>query len=525
MSRYKRKYIYTMFTDFYLFVISVLLLFFISYLFIDYISDSSMKDYLSSALKEVPNEFITGRYDDFDSQALGRDSFFIIYDQDNQIVYSSKKDIDYSYSNKEVYLIPNEVNRPIVTVEVFEEFDEKEYLEISREYYLNFEKSGLETIVLDADKNLVYSTIKNIKGPLSIKEIRLLTGLESKNLEVTKMLFEDERKINYTAIFYRKHNPINRVSNSSKSKNGYLLKSFILIFLLSSVTYVIHIDRKVKLPLKMLLESIKEVSFGNSNKLINYKGPYEFENVCKTFNDMQEKLNYSNEKRIEAEKDKIRILADISHDLKTPITAIGGFSQALIDDKVSEEKKRVYYQRIFERAQMLNKLIITFNEYNTLQRPDMSLNLSKKDLSEFIRSYFINKYDEIAIAGYKLDIELNEGIYVELDLFNMTRVFDNIVGNVLKHTSKGTTISCNLIEKKSSIIIKIGDNGKGIEESIRDNIFEALVIGDKARSSKSGTGLGMAIVKQIVSLHGGTIELDDSVGTVYKIELKKVKQG
>lgn len=100
-----------------------------------------------------------------------------------------------------------------------------------------------------------------------------------------------------------------------------------------------------------------------------------------------------------------------------------------------------------------------------------------------------------------------EEMEIKIDKVQLQRVFDNILGNSIKHNEKGTNIYVSLKEKNDIYEIIIADDGKGISKDIANNIFEAFTVGDESRNSKQGSGLGLAIAKTIVDLHGGTIEL------------------
>lgn len=118
-----------------------------------------------------------------------------------------------------------------------------------------------------------------------------------------------------------------------------------------------------------------------------------------------------------------------------------------------------------------------------------------------------------------------EEMEIKIDKVQLQRVFDNILGNSIKHNEKGTNIYVSLKEKNDIYEIIIADDGKGISKDIANNIFEAFTVGDESRNSKQGSGLGLAIAKTIVDLHGGTIELEPEslkkFSTQFKIILKK----
>lgn len=324
-------------------------------------------------------------------------------------------------------------------------------------------------------------------------------------------------------VYYRPLDPFNRITNSLDGLRRYWLVAFIGIFLLASFVFLVILDRKVRKPLDLLTEAIKEVSFGNTDKLVQYSGPKEFENVCHSFNDMQERLSHETHKREETEAQKTRILSDISHDLRTPVTGINGFAKALMDDKIKDADKGRVYERIAQKSEYLGKLISSFGDYSKLDRKDFNLELEKVNLSDFSRDFFIEQYDEIELRGYKLDIDIEDQIHVDLDKVLFRRVFENILSNIFKYTPKGTEIVFELKRDGSKAYIRFGDYGPGIEPHLEGEVFEPFIVGERARSAKVGSGLGLAIVKQIVEKHEAYIELvspdEGLAGTLYRIDL------
>ena len=242
-----------------------------------------------------------------------------------------------------------------------------------------------------------------------------------------------------------------------------------------------------------------------------YQGPREFVQVIDTFNDMEEKLKESEQQQLHLQEQKQKMLADISHDLKTPITVIQGYVDAMKDGLISKDEQKKYLDIISHKTQMLSELINTFSDYSRLEHPDYQPEMTQGDLVEYFREYVAQKYEELTIAGDFVEVDIQSSpVVMPFDHMQLKRVFENIVANTLKYTEKGTTLS-------------FGDDGPGIPERLREHVFDPFVTGDEARTSGKGTGLGMAIAKEIVSMHGGTICLSDSkespAGTCYRIVL------
>lgn len=290
------------------------------------------------------------------------------------------------------------------------------------------------------------------------------------------------------------------------------------------ILYTMKIMKMVVRPLKILEKEMEEPKVYDNEELIKYKGPAEFEHVLLSFNDMKKRLSESERQRKLADEEKQRMLTDISHDLKTPAAVIKGYSGALLDDMVPEEKKTQYLKTISRKADNLSDLINTFYEYSRLEHPDFVINKKHENLSEFLRVYFAEKYEDLTLSGFELESDIPEKeIYADFDSFQMKRVFDNIIGNSINHNGEGTCIYVSLEEKDNKNIILVGDDGVGIPEDMREAIFEPFVVGDESRTEGYGSGLGLAIVKKIVEMHGGTVALEDEKEglrwkTLYKIE-------
>ena len=230
------------------------------------------------------------------------------------------------------------------------------------------------------------------------------------------------------------------------------------------------------------------------------------------------------EHMVEAARQKM--LADISHDLKTPITVIQGYSKAIVDGVIPDESMDKYLNTIYQKSNHLADLINAFYDYSRLEHPEFQLTLEPGDLSEYLREYVAGKYEELELAGYELDVDIPERpIYMSFDHVELRRVFENIITNTTKHNPTSTTIhvSMEFIRERHQVRIRLGDDGEGIAPELREHLFEPFVVGDESRNSKHGTGLGLSVAKRVVEAHGGRIRLlsadETSWSTMYEIIL------
>ena len=195
--------------------------------------------------------------------------------------------------------------------------------------------------------------------------------------------------------------------------------------------------------------------------------------------------------------EKQRMLADISHDLKTPITVIQGYAKAVSDGLTDKETEKQYLKTIFTKTENLTEMINTFYDYSKLEHPEFSLVREKQDLAEFVREYLADKYNEIDLQGFTLEVEIPEEVMeYSFDGVQLKRVFDNIFSNAFKHNKPGTVIYFTLQQTDKTIRMEIGDNGTGIPKEIQENLFEPFTVGDDSRNNKQGSGLGLAVAKK-----------------------------
>ncbi|MDU3349227.1 MAG: HAMP domain-containing sensor histidine kinase, partial [Clostridium sp.] len=216
---------------------------------------------------------------------------------------------------------------------------------------------------------------------------------------------------------------------------------------------------------------------------------------------------------------------DIAHDIKTPITSIMGYSNALDDGTVQDsEEKRIYLDYIYNKTSRLNYLVNELFIFTKLDSVDYKLNIKQKDICEFLREVVALYYGEIEKAEFNLEIDIPEDpIYYKFDAKELERAICNLIINSLKYNERKTTLFIGINNNEEDIEIIIGDNGIGIKKEILDKVFEEFVRGDISRDSSGGSGLGLAITKKIIELHKGTIILNsyEGVGSEFKIILKK----
>lgn len=453
----------------------------------------------------------SGQYENLNIKNLvGRHGRLEILNENNHVIFkSSSKDKIKAYTKYEVDAIPNyEGETYDVTAKEYMK-DGKKYILITKQniYNENDEHEGFQ--ILDENLKVVYSGGNfNNKTSYTQKELSYLEGSASEKYNIYKYPFKDSEDNKHTLILKLIDYDEAKISSVIINDIKISVVTFVVIYILCVVVFVTILNRKVKEPLIKLNNAMLSLANGNSKVINDYQGSSEFETIFKSFNQMSLKLKESEKQRKILESEKQKMLADISHDLKTPITIIKGYAKALNDGIIAERDKEKYLKVIYQKSSDLTELINVFYEYNKLEHSKFTFNLQENNLSEFLRAYVAEKYEYIEVVGFEIDVDIpEEKLLCTFDEIELKRVFENIVSNSIKHNEKGTKISFILKEEDNYYKIIIGDNGVGIPKEISENVFDAFVVGDDSRISKQGSGLGLAIAKKIIEKHDGKIRL------------------
>lgn len=219
------------------------------------------------------------------------------------------------------------------------------------------------------------------------------------------------------------------------------------------------------------------------------------------------------------EKIKKDFIVNVSHELKTPLTAIKGFVETL--DEEENIKNKDYIDIIKRHTDRLIFIVQDLLHLSSLEEGGGGAEIEKVDLEHLIEK-IIRMFDEkVKGKSIKLNFRLiNKVPQLSGDIFKLEQMFINLIDNAIKYTDKGN-IYISLDKDNESIIIVIQDEGIGISDEHLSRIFERFYVVDKSRSRKlGGTGLGLSIVKHIVMLHRGTVDVDSVQGKGTKFTIK-----
>ena len=241
----------------------------------------------------------------------------------------------------------------------------------------------------------------------------------------------------------------------------------------------------------------------------------EIDMLCNNFDMMRKELKRAREREKYMKKERNMLLANISHDLKTPITSIKGYVEG-IQDGIADtpEKMKRYLDTIHTKAEVIDDLVNNLSVFSKLELSRLIFEFKEGDINSFMRDFVDDYRLDLEKNGIKLetDIPIDE-VIVRMDYEKISRVFSNLIDNAVKYRSEDNpTLSVSTMCSDGGVYVNISDNGIGIDENELKNVFDGFYRVDSSRSIK-GSGLGLGIAKQIVEKHGGKIWLkSDGLG-------------
>jgi signal transduction histidine kinase len=371
-----------------------------------------------------------------------------------------------------------------------------------------------------------------IKAYPASELIRALENDPNQNYYYSMADFQLEGKPSYYLVKIPMENIdsnqlLNRGYRESEVRR-YIATAFAAFVVLSAFiiwAYSLLTARKINTPLQHITEGIQTMIQGDYNIRLQYEAESELLQIRDAFNYMADKLQRIELEKIELENGKKKLLADIAHDLKTPLSTIHGFAKALQDDLVTDpDQRKQFLQSICQKTERINALMDSLFDFTVLDNPSFSLHLVQSDLCELLREITAEHYAEIDQKAFLLSVEIPEqSIFLAVDKEQLSRALSNLITNTVKYNPPGTRLRIQLIDDAAQVIMEVADNGIGIPEPLASSIFDPFVRGDDARASSGGAGLGLSITSKIIAHHGGKLVLDrnEQEITVFRILLPK----
>jgi signal transduction histidine kinase len=318
-----------------------------------------------------------------------------------------------------------------------------------------------------------------------------------------------------------------------KSMFVEILISGIMILMFTGIILTGWVYKSLLAPLNKLQLATNEIKNGNLDFTldVDMDNGDEISQLCQDFEEMRMRLKESTEEKVQYDKESKELISNISHDLKTPITAIKGYVEGILDGVASSpEKLDKYIRTIYNKANDMDRLIDELTFYSKIDTNKIPYTFSKINVA----NYFRDCVEEVGLELDSNNIELgyfnyvDEDVVVIADAEQMKRVVNNVISNSVKYLDKKRgIINIRIKDVGDFIQVEIEDNGRGIGAKDLPNIFDRFYRTDSSRnSSKGGSGIGLSIVRKIIEDHGGKIwaTSKEGIGTEIHFVLRKYQE-
>jgi len=258
-------------------------------------------------------------------------------------------------------------------------------------------------------------------------------------------------------------------------------------------------------PIKKLTKATKRIAAGDFNVKLNIKQKGELGTLARSFEEMMRDLKQLEQMRKE-------FVSNVSHEVQSPLTSISGYAIALKQAGIPESERNRYLDIIISEAKRMSKMSDSLLKLSLLESSTQQLRVTELRLDEQIRRVIVAIQPQWSARSISFDINLKP-IPVTADHDQLNQVWTNIIGNSIKFSEEGGTIHVSMKQDAKTVTVRIADAGIGISGEDQKRIFERFFKADRSHSRKyDGSGMGLAIAKQIVSLHQGHIRVESELG-------------
>jgi len=377
--------------------------------------------------------------------------------------------------------------------------------------------------VIYQSRNFSDVQVKEMLVNLSIKKNEFFYKNTKYRLEEESFITKDNHQYRVVKLL-----PVIQSQNYSISFIGFVMLVFLITFIITNTMVQKQNMKNIINPIINLTKETEKLRMGELKTAILDEGYDEVRELSNAIEQLRIKLNDSLYYQQKINEDRKFLISSISHDLKTPVTAIRGYIEGILEGIADTEgKKQEYLKKAIEKTKVINKIIEDLLLYSKLDLNQIPFEVEKIDIIKYMESCVEDNYLQFKREGKQIHVEnqLTDKQFVLIDSERFQRVIQNIVDNAKKNIAVGDgKLIIKLRETHSSIILEFKDNGKGIKSEDLPHIFERFYRADSARKAEGSSGLGLAIAKQIVEGLGGRIWAvsKPGEGTSIMISLKKV---
>ena len=311
---------------------------------------------------------------------------------------------------------------------------------------------------------------------------------------------------------------------------GDMMFSMIVILIITAVILSLWLYREINNPLTALTKATKNIRDGNLDfELVPEGEVEEIQDLFEAFEQMRVRLKQANEAKVVFDEQNRELISNISHDLRTPITAVKGYCEGIMDGVAdTPEKMDRYVRTIYNKTIEMDRLINELSFYSKITTNRIPYAFDKVNVRAFFNDAAEAILEELQPSGIRFGYHnsVPEDVAVIGDVEQITRVLNNLVNNAVKYTDKPEKkieLGVSLLGD-DEVEVVVSDNGKGIAAKDLVNIFDRFYRTDSSRNSKQGgSGIGLSIVKKIVEDHGGRVfaQSKEGEGTEIHVILRR----
>ncbi|MFD1739591.1 sensor histidine kinase [Bacillus salitolerans] len=297
---------------------------------------------------------------------------------------------------------------------------------------------------------------------------------------------------------------ISELNHLHEMKSLFVFTSFISIIITGIFAY--YLSKKITAPLREMNRIALQIAKGQFNQQVEVKNRDEIGELGKTFNYMANELSSLDQMR----KD---FVANVSHDLRSPLTSILGFSKAFLDETIPEERKHHYFTLMKEQSERMLKLVNDLLDVARIEAGQLEIRTVSFNLSELVRQVVARMEPEFVKKQVSVELISNceQDIYAHADPNKIDQVIVNLIQNAVQFSSNNSYVEV-ILNKEEQAEISIRDYGSGIRQDDIESIWDRFYKAERSRTHKTGTGLGLSIVKHILDLHHTDIRVESEIG-------------
>ncbi|MDP2989495.1 MAG: ATP-binding protein, partial [Kiritimatiellota bacterium] len=265
------------------------------------------------------------------------------------------------------------------------------------------------------------------------------------------------------------------------------------------------LSRRISAPVKALTFAARRLGQGDLTQRVQFRDKGEVGELAQAFNSMADDL-------ARAERLRRNMVADAAHELRTPLSNIRGYLEAIRDGVIKPDTAAI--RSLDEEAALLARLVNDLQELNLAEAGELKLHSRPEDIAELIREAVNAVQLQTKAKGLSLSLELPDKLpAVKIDAHRVNQVLRNLIENAVAHTTKDGSIVITAKQQDSWVKVNVADTGEGIPAEDLPNIFERFYRADKSRTrATGGSGLGLTIARRLVEVHGGKIEVQSEPG-------------